>query len=171
MTSAAIMKTIRCQVLIFLLALPLCATAENWGQWRGPFFNGSTTKTNLPSTWSKTENVLWKTPLPGLSHATPIIWDDSIFVNSPDDDKNLLLLCLDRKIGKIRWQKQLGVGDRTQGRNNMASPSPVTDGKMVWVMFGTGPVVAFDFSGKQLWARDLAKEYGKFSIQWLYGSS
>ena len=167
------MKTNR--ILLVLLGLLACAhratAADNWPQWRGPFFNGSTTETNLPDTWSKTENVLWAAPLPGPSHATPIIWDDSVFVNSPDDGQNLLLLCLDRHTGKVRWQKQVGVGDRTMGRNNMASPSPVTDGKTVWTMFGTGDLAAFDFSGKQLWARHLAKEYGRFSINWLYGSS
>ena len=86
-------------------------------------------------------------------------------------DGNLLLLCLDRATGKVRWQKQVDVGDRTQGRNNMASPSPVTDGKTVWALYGTGELVAFDFSGRELWRRHLSKEYGKFSIQWLYGSS
>jgi len=168
------MKTNR----LFLVCLGLLAcfrppasSAENWAQWRGPLFNGSTTEKNLPATWSKTNNVLWSTPLPGPSHATPIVWDDSVFVSSPDDDKNLLLLCLDRRTGKIRWQKQVGVGDRTQGRNNMTSPSPVTDGKTVWVMYGTGDLAAFDFSGKELWSRHLAKEYGKFTILWLYGSS
>jgi outer membrane protein assembly factor BamB len=160
-------------VFLGLLAClrPPASSAENWPQWRGPFFNGSTTETNLPATWSKTENVLWTTPLPGPSHATPIVWDDSVFVISPDEDRNLLLLCLDRRTGKIRWQKQVGVGDRTQGRNNMASPSPVTDGKTVWAMVGTGELAAYDFSGKQLWARHLSREYGRFSIQWLYGSS
>ncbi|HZM05389.1 MAG TPA: PQQ-binding-like beta-propeller repeat protein [Candidatus Saccharimonadales bacterium] len=155
----------------FVCFLSLGVSAENWPQWRGPFLNGSTTETNLPSTWSKTENVLWSTPLPGTGHATPIIWDDSVFVTSPDEDENLLLFCLDRHTGKIRWQKQVAVGNRVAGRNNMASPSPVTDGKTVWVMFGTGDLAAFDFSGHPLWARNLATEYGKFVINWLYGSS
>ena len=155
----------------FVCFLSLGVSAENWPQWRGPFLNGSTTETNLPSIWSKTENVLWSTPLPGTGHATPIIWDDSVFVTSPDEDENLLLFCLDRHTGKIRWQKQLAVGNRVAGRNNMASPSPVTDGKTVWVMFGTGDLAAFDFSGHPLWARNLATEYGKFVINWLYGSS
>ena len=160
-------------VCLGLLAFlrPAASAAENWPQWRGPLFNGSTTEKNLPSTWSKTNNVLWATPLPGLSHATPIIWDDSVFVSSPDEDKNLLLLCLDRQSGKVRWQKQVGIGDKTKGRNNMTSPSPVTDGKTVWVLYGTGDLAAYDFNGKELWARQLSKEYGRFSIQWLYGSS
>jgi outer membrane protein assembly factor BamB len=161
-----------------LLALLSCALisqsqafAENWAQWRGPYFNGSTTETKLPDKWSTTENVLWTAPMHGSSHATPIVWNDVVFVTSPDANKNLLLFCIDRKTGKVRWQKEVATGDRISGRNNMASPSPVTDGKAVWVMFGTGDLAAYDFSGKQLWARNLAKESGKFSILWLYGSS
>ncbi len=149
----------------------LAGYAENWPQWRGPFFNGSTTETNLPTEWSKTENVIWSAPLPGYSGATPVVWEDSVFVCSPDEQKDLLLLCLDRKTGKVRWQKQVAQGDREKGRNNMASPSPVTDGKSVFVLFGTGNLAAYDFSGREVWARDLAKEYGRFSINWLYGSS
>jgi outer membrane protein assembly factor BamB len=156
-------------VCIFLAAAS--GWAANWPQWRGPDLNGSTSETNLPSTWSKTENVLWAAPLPGPSHATPIVWDNSVFINTPDADATLLLMCFDRHSGAVRWQKQVGVGNRAKGRNNMASPSPVTDGKTVWTMFGTGDLAAFDFSGKQLWSRSLTKEYGRFVLNWLYGSS
>lgn len=109
--------------------------------------------------------------MPGFSGATPIIWGDRVFVSSPDADKNLLLLCLNRKDGKILWQKTVAVGDRTKGRNNMASPSPVTDGKIVVALYGTGDLAAFDFDGKELWKRNLGKEYGRFANMWLYGSS
>jgi len=153
--------------LIFTFAL----RAENWPQWRGPSFNGSTTEKGLPAEWSVTNNIAWVTPLPGYSGATPVIWGDSVFVSSPDAQKDLLLLCLDRKDGKIRWQKKVAAGDREKGRNNMASPSPVTDGQSVFILFGTGDLAAYDFSGNELWTRSLAKEYGKFSINWLYGSS
>ncbi len=142
---------------------------ENWPQWRGPFLNGSTTEANLPETFSKTNNFLWSTPLPGQAHATPIIWNDSVFVNSPDADGNLVLLCLDRDSGKIRWQQQASTGNRAKTRNNLASPSPITDGQTVWTIFGTGDMAAYDFSGKKLWERHLTKEFGPFSIQWLYG--
>ena len=77
------------------LLLTTAARAENWPQWRGPYFNGSTTETELPTQWSKTENVAWVTPLPGYSGATPVVWEESVFVSSPDEQKNLLLLCLD----------------------------------------------------------------------------
>lgn len=149
----------------------LAGREPNWPQWRGPYFNGSADATNLPIQWSKTENLAWSAPLPGFSGATPIIWEDSVFVSSPDPDKNLLLICLDRKTGKARWQKNVASGDRDKGRNNMASPSPVTDGKSVFIIFATGDLAAFDFSGKQLWKRNLGAEYGKFANMWIYGSS
>lgn len=145
--------------------------AENWPQWRGPAFNGSTTETDLPTTWSTTENVAWSTPLPGPSGSTPIVWGDHVFVSSPDQQKNLNLLCLDRRNGKVRWQKQVSVGDKTVGRNNMTSPSPVTDGKAVYALYGTSDLAAYDFEGNELWKRNLGKDYGRFSIMWLYGSS
>ena len=152
-----------------LLSFP--SRAENWPQWRGPYFNGSTTEKGLPAQWSKTENVAWVAPLPGYSSATPVVWEDCVFVPSPDEQKNLLLFCLDRKTGQVRWQKAVSSGDRQKGLNNMATPSPATDGKRVFTLFATGDLAAFDFSGQELWKRDLVKEYGPFAIMWIYGSS
>lgn len=161
---------ILCMTLCFL-AFMHTAHAADWPHWRGPAFTGSSPEANLPASWSK-DDALWKTPLPGPSAATPVIADDSIFVTSADAQKNLLVLCLDRKTGKERWRKVAGVGDRSQGHgHNMASPSPVTDGQRVFALFGTGDLIALDSEGKVLWARSLAKDYGKFAIQWLYGSS
>jgi outer membrane protein assembly factor BamB len=154
-----------------LLAAGAMARAENWAQWRGPNFNGSTTASGLPVKWSTTENVTWVTALPGRSGATPAIWGDSIFVSSPDAENNLLLFCLDRASGKVRWQKQLGTGNFVKGNNNMASPSPATDGKLVIALFGTGDLAALDFTGKVLWTRNLSAEYGKLAVNWLYGAS
>jgi len=145
--------------------------AENWPQWRGPFFNGSTTETNLPVEWSKTGDIAWVAPLPGYSGATPIIWGDSVFVSSPNPEKELVLICLDRLSGTVRWQKQVSEGNIERGRNNMASPSPATDGKTVFILFATGDLAAFDFSGRELWKRNLANDYGKFANMWIYGSS
>jgi outer membrane protein assembly factor BamB len=155
--------------LVLWCAAPV--VAENWGQWRGPHFNGSTTETGLPTQWTKTENVLWVTPLPGPSSATPVVWGDDVFVSSPDEQKNLLLMCLNRRTGEPRWQKVVAGGDRQKGLNNMASPSPVTDGKSVFGLYGTGDMVAFDVSGQERWRRNLGKEYGRFANMWIYGSS
>jgi outer membrane protein assembly factor BamB len=156
---------------ILLLSLAGLARGGNWPHWRGPFFNGSSTETNLPAQWTKTDNVAWSAPLPGFSGATPVIWDDAVFVSSPDAQKNLLLFCFDRKTGQVRWQKAVATGDRQTGRNNAASPSPVTDGHSVFVLFATGDLAALDYSGRELWRRNLAGEYGRFANMWQYGSS
>src|SRR5437763_1956807 len=90
----------------FLAVAVTAIGAENWPQWRGPAFNGSSNETGLPATFSKTENVAWVTPMPGPSGATPAIWDDKVFVSSADaKNKDLLALCINRKDGKILWQK------------------------------------------------------------------
>jgi len=152
-------------------ALSLAARAENWPQWRGPAFNGSSTETGLPETWTK-ETVKWTAKLPGPSGATPVVWGDRIFVSSPDADKNLLLLCYNRQDGSLVWKQQIAEGgDITKGRGNMASPSPIVDGKTVYILFGTGDLAALDFNGKTLWHRNLGADYGRFSINWIYGSS
>jgi outer membrane protein assembly factor BamB len=155
---------------LFLALATLCSSAGDWLQWRGPNFNGSTEEKNLPETLAK-ESALWKAPLPGPSGATPVISGDHVFLTSPDADKNLNLICLNRRDGSTLWKKTIATGDRTIGRNNMASPSPVTDGKVVYALFGTSDLAAFDFEGKELWSRNLGKDYGRFSIMWIYGSS
>lgn len=153
------------------IILAIAARAENWAQWRGPNFNGTSPETGLPSSWSA-DSVKWAADLPGVSGATPAIWGDSIFVSSADANKNLLLLCLDRKAGKVRWQKQIVEGANIdKGKGNMASPSPVTDGKSVYILYGTGDLAALDFQGQELWHRKLGEDYGKFAIMWIYGSS
>ena len=152
------------------LALTLSAHAENWPQWRGPASNGTSPETGLPETWTR-ETVKWATPLPGPSGATPAVWGDTIFVSSPDADKNLNLLAISRQDGAVKWKQTIGTGDINKGKGNMASPSPVTDGRTVWALFGTGDLAALDFSGKVLWKRQLGDEYGRFAVMWLYGSS
>ena len=162
------MKTL--QTIAFLTLTALTAHAENWPQWRGPELNGTSPEKGLPTTWTR-DTVKWATPMPGPSGASPIVWGDTIFVTSPDEEKNLSLIAVNRKDGAILWKKQIGAGDITKGRANMASPSPVTDGKAVYVLFGTGDLGAVDFKGNVLWKRNLSEEYGRFAYMWLYGSS
>ncbi len=162
-------------ILATVLLMATAGAAENWTQWRGPALNGSSPETGIPATWSKTENIAWVTPLPGLSGATPIIWNDRIFISSADaKTQDLLALCIDRKDGKILWQKVVAPSaDRRpqRGRNNMASPSPITDGSTVWFFYGTGDLAAFDFDGNQKWQRNICADHNKFAIMWGYGSS
>ncbi len=144
--------------------------AENWPQWRGPRLDGSSAETGLATTWSKTDNIVWSLPLPARSGATPIIWNDRIFLNVADQGK-LYLWAVDRNKGTVLWKQHLSDGDVMMRKQNMSSPSPVTDGKTVWVMTGTGILKAYDFSGKELWSRDIQKDYGRFGLNWGYASS
>ena len=144
--------------------------AENWPQWRGPSLNGISTESNLPVKWTTTENIAWKLPLPAWSGSTPIVWSDRIFLNVAENG-SLFLWAIDRTKGEAIWKRHLSDGDHRERKQNMSTPSPVTDGTNVWVMTGTGILKAFDFSGKELWARDIQKEYGRFGLNWGYGSS
>jgi len=144
--------------------------AENWPQWRGPSANGISNETNLPVTWTTTENIAWKLPLPAWSGSTPIVWGDRIFLNVAEHG-SLFLWAVDRNKGAALWKRHLSDGDHRERKQNMSTPSPVTDGTNVWVMTGTGILKGFDFSGQELWARDIQKEYGRFGLNWGYGSS
>ncbi len=144
--------------------------ADNWPQWRGPSLDGASAEKGLPTKWSTEEGVTWKLALPGRSGATPIVWNDHVFLNVADGD-DLQLWDVDRATGKPRWKQKLAGGNYKINKQNMSSPSPVTDGKTVFVMTGVGIFKAFDFTGKELWTRDIQKEYGKFGLNWGYASS
>lgn len=154
---------------IVILSLPV-AYADNWPQWRGPNLNGFSNEKNLPQKWTTEENITWKLALPSWSGSTPVIWNDRLFLHVADGD-DLYLWCVDRAQGTVIWKKQLGGGNTKMRKQNMSSPSPVTDGKSVYVMTGTGILKGFDFSGKELWSRDIQKDYGQFGLNWGYASS
>jgi outer membrane protein assembly factor BamB len=148
-------------------------SAENWPQWRGPRLDGNSSEKGLPLKWTASENVAWKLPLPSRSGATPIIWNDAVFLNVATEMAAgaLELWAVDRAKGSIRWKRPLSGGNKQMRKQNMSSPSPVTDGRTVWALTGTGVLKAFDFSGKELWARDIQKDYGEFGLNWGYASS
>ncbi|MEO8259047.1 MAG: PQQ-binding-like beta-propeller repeat protein [Acidobacteriota bacterium] len=157
-------------VLILCSLTGVSLTAGNWPQWRGPTLNGLGAGTNLPVKWSATENVAWKVPVPNYSGSTPIVWGEHIFLGVADKGE-LHLWALDRRNGSTRWTRRLSGGDRRQMKQNMSSPSPVTDGRHVWVMTGTGILSAFDFAGTPVWTRDVQKDYGRFGIMHGYAAS
>lgn len=156
--------------LCCMLLLPLVGYAENWPQWRGPSLNGISGERNLPVRWSTTENVAWKLAMPSKSGATPIIWGNRIFLNVADGG-NLYLWCVDKAKGEPLWKKLIASGNYQINKQNMSSPSPVTDGTAVFAMTGVGVLKAFDFAGNQLWVRDIQQDYGKFGLNWGYAAS
>src|SRR5215813_13301693 len=165
------MKIVR-TILTLTPILAGVLSADNWPQWRGPDLIGTSREKNLPVRWNPEENIAWKLPLPDLSGATPIIWDDIVFLNVAESNRtDLNLWAVDKKKGAVLWEKFLSRGNHMERKQNMSSPSPVTDGKAVWVMTGTGILKSFDFKGNQLWERDIQKDYGKFGLNWGYASS
>jgi len=144
--------------------------ADNWPQWRGPLLNGISGETNLPLKWTADSNIAWKLPLPEWSGATPIVWDNYIFLNVAQDS-SLSLWCVDRRGPTVLWKAPLGNGNHQEQKQNMSSPSPVTDGSHVYAMTGTGILKGFDFKGQELWARDIQRDYGRFGLSWGYASS
>jgi outer membrane protein assembly factor BamB len=159
-----------------LFALCLCwsmdAYAGDWMNWRGPFYNGSTDETNLPATWSQTENIAWTADLPGAAASTPVIAGDRIFLSGVDAARKVLLAtCLDRKTGKRLWQYDIAEGLRRDRNSNYAASSPVTDGKIVVFFYANGDLKCFNVEGKEQWARNIHKDYGTFAFQWTFSSS
>ena len=134
-------------------ALGADSEASYWPQWRGPNLDGSSSQArDLPVMWSTTENVLWSVDLPSWSAATPAVWGNTVFVTSAEEgfrgsgngepsengvDK-ILLLAINRRDGSIRWQRVIGEGNRTYRKQNLASPSPMTDGRLSVPTLGNG---------------------------------
>lgn len=179
------MKTIA--ALAVVLFFCTSAFAGDWPHWRGPEFNGSAKSMSLPAEFGKDKHVQWALDLPGAAGATPIILGDRIFVSTVDEkNQKLLAICVDRKSGKVLWERDAGSGHRSYGEgsaislegdspmggpySNYASPSPVTDGKVVVFFYGNGDLIGFDLEGKKLWSRNIQKEHGDFAFQWTFGA-
>jgi len=162
-------------LLLVATGLTSIAIAENWPGWRGPARTGVTSETGVATTWSATENILWKAPLPGTGTANPVVWDERVFLTASDgqDQGELHVFCFDRDTGRERWHRRLWGTAPTlfYPKSGMASPSPVTDGKHLWVAFGTGDIFCFDMDGGLVWQRALSDEYGVFENRFGASSS
>lgn len=159
------MKTLLPAVVALVAFLTSPALAENWPSWRGPNNQGISSEKNVPVQWSKDKNIAWRLAMPGAAGATPIVWEDNIFVTSVDGD-DLVLMCIGTN-GQEKWRRKLSSGNReVRGdEGNSAAPSPSTDGKYVWAFFTNGSLACFDFAGNEIWQFDVEERYGKFDIQ------
>lgn len=165
------MNSLRLPIL-FLTFSCASAVAGNWPNWRGPNYDGSSDEKGIPEKFSPAEKVRWQYALPGPGASTPVVWGDAVFLTTTDmKAEKLLGICLDRKTGAVRWQKEIGKGFRQDDKSTFAGPSPVTDGERVIFFFGTGDLAAFDFSGKALWSRQIQEDYGSFAFLWTFSSS
>src|SRR5437868_1300210 len=129
-----------CMHLVWFFAVTLSsiwvARAENWPSWRGPRGDGTSLEKNIPVHWSTTSNVCWKTEIPGIGHASPVVWGDRLFVVSAVDNDRVLV-SLDRQTGKILWQRLVITTplEKKHTLNSHASSTPATDGELVYVSF------------------------------------
>jgi outer membrane protein assembly factor BamB len=178
-------------VAVALLAWSLPAGSASgpgdWPYWRGPAADGMAVG-DAPLHWSATENVRWKTEIPGLGHSSPVLWGDTIFLTTaiptgaaaktqpaaeaapqggrgrgpggggPQVEHNFDVLALDRKTGKVLWQRTATTAVPHEGGHNtygsFASNSPVTDGKYVFAFFGSRGMYCYDFKGNLIWEKD-----------------
>jgi outer membrane protein assembly factor BamB len=158
--------------LVLVLLILSTVQAEDWPQWRGPFFNGSTTEKNLPTDWSQTDNIAWSVDLAGSSAATPIVFGDKVFLSGVDSDKDVLLaMCFNRINGKLLWKHNIAKGISKDSKSTYATSSPVTNGKIVVFFYANGDLVCFDLNGNRQWARNIHDDYGPFAFQWTFSSS
>ena len=159
-----------CSFLCLLALFISINRAENWPAWRGPTGQGISAEKNLPTKWSKTENVRWRVALPAPGNSTPIVWNDRIFVSqSIPAEKKRAVICFNRDGGKMLWVSgpTYEKEELTHETNYGSSSSAVTDGERVIAFFGSAGIYCYDFSGKEIWNRDL----GEQRHIWGYGSS
>jgi outer membrane protein assembly factor BamB len=188
--------------LALYLGFASAAHAQNWPSFRGQNSTGVADGIGLPTAWDaeKSINILWKTPVPGLGHSSPIIWRDRIFVTtavSSDANSEFVhgltdtgasaadtskhswrIYCLNKNTGRIIWQKAIYEGVPKVKRHvkaSYANPTPATDGKHLLVSFGSEGLYCFDLDGKLLWKQDLGILDGGWSSDagshWGFGSS
>jgi outer membrane protein assembly factor BamB len=182
-------------IVALLLALVLTssiAADDRWPQFRGPGSLGVAEDPVLPDKWSTTENVAWKTDIPGTGWSSPAVWDDHIFLTSvvssvpgeapkkglyfggerkpATDVHRWMVYCVDFKTGKIRWEQEVKKGPPENPRhlkNSYASETPVTDGERVYAYFGNIGLFCFDMKGKLLWS----KKWGPYATRYGWGTA
>ena len=174
----------------------------NWPQFRGPGASGVAEGVATPTTWNVPEssNLKWKTPIPGLGHSCPIVWEDRLFLTTAISDKKLdslkigiyheiapvekdgvhawVLYCIDKSTGKVIWERVCHKGvpkDKRHTKSSHANCTPATDGKRVVSFFGSEGLYCHDFNGTLLWKKDFGILDAAFfrvpRAQWGFASS
>ncbi|MEX2580242.1 MAG: PQQ-binding-like beta-propeller repeat protein [Verrucomicrobiales bacterium] len=159
-------------ISLFLLNASLAATAD-WPAWRGPNANGiAEAGQDAPVTWSETENVVWKSPVPGRGHSSPVVVGERIFLTTANEtERTQSVIGLDRRTGRRLWQTEVNRGgfpERIHRKNSHATPTPACDGDRVFVSFfnhGGIQLAALDLDGDVVWS----KRCGPFKPKYPYG--
>jgi len=173
-------------IVLWGVALTVCSPAstqaDNWPQWRGPRGDGFSPERRVPMVWSEQRGITWKCLLPEWGNSSPIVWNRSVFVTSQTSDGQLLLLHIGAQTGRILWTQQVGTattlraGPQRGKQNfhqtqNLATPSPATNGEVVVAHFGNGDLAAYDFNGGQIWKRNLQQDHGPYTAWYGHANS
>lgn len=153
--------------VVCLLAGTLLLSAAQWQRFRGPNGTGIADARSLPSEVRPDKNVAWRADVPS-GFSSPVLTDTAVFVTGSEDTK-LYTISLDRKTGKVNWKVEApkALHGKPKGPNSPVSPSPVTDGKNVYVFFDSFGLVSYDASGKERWRH----EAGPFNLPYGAGTS
>jgi len=178
-----------------LASQPVSESMHYWPQWRGPLATGEAPYGNPAIQWNEKTNIRWKIPLPGLGHATPVVWGDRIYVliASPagrkdsdskrrigrvfgtlitNNDFSYEVLAINRTDGSLVWRRTARVEPPHEGRHqdaSWASCSPVTDGEHIIAPFGSRGFYCYDWKGNLVWEKDFGNLRIRF--EWGEGSS
>lgn len=153
--------------LICALAMGRPAGAENWPRFRGPAGQGISSETDLPVSWSATQHVRWKTDIPGEGWSSPIVFDDHVFLTTATEEGvSCRAIAVDRTTGRVLWNVEVvrQAPRKKRRENSYASPTPVTDGERVFVVFGDGSIAALDYEGRILWTNRDVKFYSHHGL-------
>jgi outer membrane protein assembly factor BamB len=132
--------------------------AKYWSRWRGPSGQGLVSSGSYTDTWSATQNVLWRTPVPGRGNSSPIVWGDRLFLSTAyDGGRRVSLVAFRRADGGRLWETFAPAGrtGSSHFKNGYASATPATDGERVYVSFGARGLLAVDLNGTIVWQRDI----------------
>lgn len=154
-------------LLAVLLTAVLGAHAENWPRFRGPNGQGHSAETSVPVRWSATNGIAWQTPIPGDGWSSPVVWDGKVFLTSATDSGTKChVFCIEAQSGKILWDKVALEQQprRKENKNSFATPTPVTDGRHVFAVFGDGSVVALTMSGEVVWTNREVAFYSRHGL-------
>lgn len=143
-----------CWLLAFVVIPANLLWAEDWPGFRGPTRQGISQEKDVPTEWSRSANILWKTPVPGNGWSSPIVSADRVFVTTAaQEGVSFRLVCLDRRTGNILWDKQVLQQEpgHKSPQNSYASSTPVTDGQRVYVLAFDGSFAAVSMDGSVIW--------------------
>lgn len=165
-----------------LTTLAPLSSYANWSHWRGPLGNGTSPEAKPPLKWSETQNIKWRSPIPGRGSGSPVVWENKVFVVSavaPDgglgfdgqevSKLDFKLFCFDRREGKLLWERTAISATPHQGThstNGFASASPCTNGKHVYAHFGSRGLYCYSMEGELIWKR---ADFGQMDTRNAFG--